>query len=166
MRSALFFAQPPRLAPPPSPTTSHCNSLHPPLAIYTPELTLFRKKEEEGSGFRWRWTGQGREWRGKGNPKRKVFPHLPLPLALPPSPTNQPPPRFLKITQTSLPRSGRDRERGTAPHKKARRARRALAGQWGEHYTHGPPNATGNSLPYTRTQPTQATGTQQHHIKR
>ena len=75
-------------------------------------------------------------------------------------------PRFLLITRPSLPRSGRDKERGTAPHNKARRARRALAGRWGEHYTHGPPNATGNSLPYTRTQPTQAADTQQHHNKR
>ena len=118
-----YSLQLPRLAPPPSPTTSHCNSLHPPQATHTPESTLFRKKEEGGSGFRWRWTRQGREWRGKGNPKRKVFPHLPQPRAPPPSPTNQPPPRFLKITQTSLPRSRRDRERGTAPHKKGKKAR-------------------------------------------
>ena len=68
-------------------------------------------------------------------------------------------PRFLLITR----RSGRDKERGTAPHNKLE-ARRAWAGRWGEDYTHGPPNA--NSLPYTRTQPTQAANNQQHHNKR
>ena len=36
-------------------------------------------------------------------------------------------PRFLKNTQTSLPRSGRDKERGTAPHNKLE-ARRASVG--------------------------------------
>jgi hypothetical protein len=58
-------------------------TLHPPQAIQTPELTLFRKKEEEGSGFRWRWTRQGREWRGKGNPERKPPKTCPCPCPWP-----------------------------------------------------------------------------------
>jgi hypothetical protein len=131
-----------------------------------PSRPSFEKRKKGAAGLDGGGHGKAVSGGGKGNPKRKVFPHLPLPLAPPPSPTNQPPPRFLTSTQTSLPRSGRDKERGTAPHNKARRARRAWAGRWGEDYTHGPLNATGNSLPYTRTQPTQAANNQQHHNKR
>ena len=65
-------------------------TLHPPQAIQTPELTLFRKKEEEGSGFRWRWTRQGREWRGKGNPERKPPKTCPCPCPCPCGSTQAP----------------------------------------------------------------------------
>jgi hypothetical protein len=60
-------------------------------------------------------------------------------------------PRLLKITRTSLPRSGRDRERGTAPHNKARRALvGGVGGALEPRGTHGPPNA---QLPPLHTNP-------------
>ena len=56
--------------------------------------------------------GVGGGWVQWKPPTKTANPHLAL--APPPFPANHPPPRFLTITRTSLPCSGRDKERNKA----------------------------------------------------
>ena len=103
---------------------------------------------------------------GEGKPGTKSVPTpapAPGPAPFPHKPTTtQIPQNYTDIASTQ--RTGQGKGYRSTQKSKARKARIGWAG--GEHYTHGPPNATGNSLPYTRTQPTQAADTQQHHNER
>ena len=141
----------------------------------------YKAHTRDGDNGHWlRWARQGgrgkaragvRVWGGwgggvGGKPQTKTPQNLPLPLPLAPphSPTNQPPPRFLKIARYCFHGAG-----GGCGAKRATLGTIKQGTQWqgtAARGTHGPPNATGNSLPYTRTQPTQAVDTQQHHNKR